>query len=603
MEKTGMKESQKVAGLFIEAVRLVRKSSPGWSAANIWLAFAASFLPLLLLWLFRLLVDQVTAGAGPALLAPSVIWLIVAVVTTWFLDEAASDAGSYIKKRQSSDLEKHMYGLLHDKASRLDLINFERPEYFDTLTRAVREAPRRPDSILNNIMGLLRGGISLLLMGGLVVTLDWKLAVLLVAANIPAVWLRLSFAGILYRSKKELTPEERKAAYFNWLLTGDRPSRELRLFGLGGYFSALFRKSFDNHRESEIAIIRKRTLIEMGSDLFKALAFMAAIVLIAVRTSSGSITIGSMAMYLLAFRQGMLCIKDIFGSAAALYEDSLYIGDVFAFLGLEERIKAEEPVSPAAAPTAILSVSDLSFSYPGSEKTVLESVSFEIRKGEIVALAGANGAGKSTLVRLLCRLYDPGSGSVRIDGQDIRHFEPEEYRRLFSVVFQDFMLYNLSAGENIRLGDILEKTGTEKVRSAASAAGINSFLSALPGGYETVIGNLFDDSRELSWGEWQKLALARALYRDAPVLILDEPSSALDADTEHEIFSRLRELTRGRTTILISHRLLNVSLADRIIVLDKGSVAETGTHNELMAAGGLYHKMFIKQNGRFNTPG
>ena len=212
---------------------------------------------------------------------------------------------------------------------------------------------------------------------------------------------------------------------------------------------------------------------------------------------------------------------------------------------------------------------------------------------------GPNGAGKSTLVRLLCRLYDPDSGAIEYDGGDIRNIDPEEYRKHFSVVFQDFMLYNLSAGENIRMGNIDEKNPIARIKESATNTGVHELIDKLDNGYDTVIGNLFDDSRELSWGEWQKIALARALFRDASVLILDEPSSALDADTEYDIFSRFREIVKGRTSILISHRFTNVSLADRIIVLDKGSIAESGTHDELIKNGGIYFKMFTKQSSRF----
>ena len=211
----------------------------------------------------------------------------------------------------------------------------------------------------------------------------------------------------------------------------------------------------------------------------------------------------------------------------------------------------------------------------------------------------SNGAGKSTLARLLCRLYDPDSGKISFDEKDIINIDPHEYRKLFSVVFQDFMLYNLSAGENIRLGDIEGDDRGPKIRAAAMSSGVDELISSLPEGYDTAIGNLFNDSRELSWGEWQKIALARSLYRDAPVLILDEPSSALDADAEYEIFSRFRDIMKDRTALLISHRFTNVSLADRIIVLEKGAVAESGTHEELMDKRGIYYSMYTKQSSRF----
>jgi ATP-binding cassette subfamily B protein len=447
---------------------------------------------------------------------------------------------------------------------------------------------------------MFRGVLSLLLMAGLLTTLHWSMALLLLVVNIPGVLLRVHYSAILYNFQRKQTPEARKSSYFNWILTGDRPSRELRLFGFGNYFMELFRKSFLKQKEEEITIIRKRTLIELISTFFKAVAILITILYISRQTIKGSISLGEMAMFLLAFRQGMVYVKDLLGSLAGLYEDSLFIGDTFEFLNLEEKIKAASPVVIPSALTKNIVVSNLSFTYPGNTEATINKVSFEIKKGEIVALVGPNGAGKSTLVKLLCRLYDPETGQIKYDDSDIRNMDPDQYRKLFSVVFQDFMLYNLEAGENIRLGNIDETDIEARIKMTANETGIHETISELAGGYNTVIGTLFEDGRGLSWGEWQKIALARALYREAPVLILDEPSSALDADTEYDIFSRIREIVKGRTSILISHRFTNVTLADKIIVLVKGAVAETGTHDELIKKGGVYYNMYHKQSSRFN---
>jgi ATP-binding cassette subfamily B protein len=586
---------------FGESVRLVWRSAPGWALTNFFISLLRSFLPLALLWFLKGLIDGITKAVSesPHGSVAGIAWLIAAVVIIWFLDEATTDLGNFIRKKQSMKLEAYMYGLLHAKAVKLDLINFERPEYYDCLARASREAPWRPNNILNNLVSMLRSLLSLVLMAGLLVTLHWSLAVLLLVFNIPGIWLRLHYAGVLYNFQRQQTPDARKAAYFNWLMTGDRPSREIRLFGLGNYFISLFRKSFLKTKEEELRIIKKRASIELISDIFKAGAVLITLVYIADRTIKGSITLGEMAMFLLAFRQGMVCIRDLFGSLAGLYEDSLFISDTFEFLNLKENIRAIEPEIIPASLERSINAENLSFTYPGNSVKAIDNVSFEIRKDEIIALVGPNGAGKSTLARLLSRLYDPDSGSIYYDGNNIKNMDPDRYRRFLSVVFQDFMLYNLSAGENIRLGDINEAKADEKIKSVATTTGIHDLIGRLKNGYSTVIGNLFDDSRELSWGEWQKLALSRALFRDAPVLILDEPSSALDADTEFEIFNSFREIVKGRTTVLISHRFTNVGLADRIIVLDKGKIIETGTHDELMTKKGTYFTMYRKQAGRF----
>lgn len=586
--------------LFGESLRLVWQSAPGWATANTFLSVLRSFLPLLLLWLLKNVIDAITAAssAGSSSLS-DVLMPVIALVTIWFLDEALSDLGNYVRKKQSLKFEDHMYDLLHSKASSLDLINFENPEYYDTLSRAAREATWRPNNILNNLVSVSRAALSLLLMAGLILSLNWLLAALLVIANIPGIWLRLHYADVLYDFHRKQTPEARRSSYYNWLLTGDRPSRELRLFGLGEYFKGLFRRSFLKQKEEELDILKKRTIIELISDLFKAAAFLVTVLYIAKGTITGMLTLGEMAMFLVAFRQGMAYIRELLSSVAGLYEDGLFIGDTFGFLNLEEKIKALEPLQDIRPLSRGIAAENISFSYPGNQAKAIDGISFELRKGEVVAIVGPNGAGKSTLARLLCRLYDPDTGTLKYDGADIRHFEPAEFRKQFSVVFQDFMLYNLSAGENIRLGNITSADNNGKVADSARFAGVHELISGLPKGYDTLIGNLFGESRELSWGEWQKIALARALYRDSPVLILDEPSSSLDPDTEYEIFSRFREIVKGRTSVLISHRFTNVTLADRIMVLDRGKITETGTHEELMARRGTYYSMYTKQSSRY----
>lgn len=585
--------------LFRKALDLVWQSAPGWATVNIIISVLQSFFPLVLIWLIKLLIDEITAAVTSGGTAERIIPLVIAVVVIYFLDEISSASAFYVRRNQSVRLEEYMYELLHAKAVRLDLINFEHPGYYDSLSRAVSEAPWRPNSILDNIISMFRGIISLILMAGILLSLHWGATVLLIVVNIPGIWLRLHYADILYNFQKEQTPETRKTAYFNWLLTGDRPSREIRLFGLGDYFISLFKKSYNKQKAEELNILRKRTLIEAVTDLFKALSFLILLLIVARQTVSGVLTLGQMAMFILAFRQGMSYIKDVFNSVGSLYEDGLFIGDVFGFLGLKESVTAFPPViTPAGLKSGIVA-DRVSFTYPGNQKPSLENVSLEIKKGEIIALVGPNGAGKSTLVRLLTRLYEPGSGNIRLDGQDIRAMDPQEYRKYFSVVFQDFMLYNLSAGENIRLGNIESAKDLSSLRQAARSAGVDELLNNLPKGYDTVMGTLFDESRDLSWGEWQKIALARALFREAPVLILDEPSSSLDADTEYEIFRRFRDIVRGRTAILITHRLSNVTLADRIVVLENGSVAESGSHDELMKKQGRYYEMYTKQSSRF----
>lgn len=584
--------------LLRKSLKLVWESAPGLTAANTLLSVIKSILPLLLLLLLKKVVDEISIAATESKSLADIVIPLSILAVIWFIDEALNDVSGFLRKKQALKFEEYMYGLLHAKSSSIDLINFEDPKYYDCLARAVRDATWRPNNILSNFVSLSGSSLSLILITGLILSIDWFPALILLVANIPGIWLRLHYASVLYDFKRENTAESRKTAYYNWLLTGDRPSREIRLFGLGKYFRSLFNSSFLKLKVEELKILKNRIYISLVSDFVKAAALLAIFIFIAGKTISGTISIGTMAMLLLAFRQGMLYLKQLFGSLGDLYEDSLFLNDIFEFLELEPVISGPENNAPATFNDLI--ADRLTFSYPGSGKKVIDNVSFRLKKGEVLGIAGENGAGKSTLIRLLARLYEPESGTVIFDGIDMKEFDPTEYRKQFSVIFQDFMLYNLPAGENIRLGWI-DDNDKSRLEESATKAGIHDFIEKLRSGYDTELGNLFGQNRELSWGEWQKVALARALYRKAPLLILDEPASALDASTEFMIFKSFREIVKNRTAILISHKVSQLSLADRIIFLEKGRIAEAGSHSELLAMKGLYYSMYTKQTSRLNN--
>jgi ATP-binding cassette subfamily B protein len=559
-----------------------------------------SFIPLAAIFILRHYIDILTGAAGSDPVAPirTITWLIVAVALTLLADDLLSSLGQYISKRQSFLLENHIASQIHNHSATLGLKFFEDPGFYDKLSRAARDISWRPAGMVSDTILLLRGCISCIAMGYVLGTFGIIPLVVLAVVFLPVLWMKVRNSGRLYETKKAVTAQSRQASYFSWLLTGEKPAREVRLFGLAGYFEKLFRKHFAASKEPEIAAVRKSAMLESGASVVKVLAFAGVLIYASLSYTRSEITAGELAMYIIAFRQALVYLRDAVSGYSGLAENRLFLNDLFHFLDIE----GDMPQNGKAA--AIISfnrleVENLTFTYPGSESPALENITLKIARGEKVGIIGPNGSGKTTLAKLLCRLYDPDSGRISLDGEGIDRYDLQEYRKLFSVVFQDFMLYYLTAGDNIRLADNTESDNQERLRRAASMAGVSALLENLPQGYETMLGHQTGGSRELSWGEWQKIAIARALYRDSPVLILDEPSSSLDADSEYEIFSDLNRITDGRTCIFISHRLANVRDADRIIVLDKGRIAEAGSHDELMEAQGRYYSMFTRQKSMY----
>jgi len=433
-------------------------------------------------------------------------------------------------------------------------------------------------------------------MAGILWWLHWAVIPVLALTAIPYFFVRLQQSNRLFAWERERTPLERKAWYVNMLLTQATAAKEVRLFDLGPRLREWFRDARAVLRRERIALERRWAFAGLAAQIVGVAGVFGVYSFVAVRTFHGLLTVGDLVMFFQAIQRASGFLEGLGWSVSNLYESNLFLTTLNEFLAI--RSKLPEAVKPRPFPASLgqgITFEQVSFQYPHEERVAVLDFTFTIKPGEHVAFVGANGAGKTTLVKLLCRLYDPTSGRITIDGADLRDYAIADVRGAVSGIFQDFVKFQFSVKDNISLGVNAPDVALPSVVQAARQAGVHEAIERLPKGYESLLGKLFDGGHELSIGEWQKVALARAVLRNSQILILDEPTSAMDAKAEAELFERFHELAQGRTAILISHRLSTVKMADRIFVVDRGQIVEQGTHDDLMSRQGLYASLFLTQ--------
>src|SRR5499427_6678651 len=584
---------RKVGAQFAElprALKLVWDAAPGWTAGWGCLLLLQGLLPVATVYLVRNVVNQAVAAfrargdfraLRPALISAGLIGLVLLV------SELLKSFSTWVRTAQAAQVQDHITALVHRQSIAADLAFYDSPDFYNRLHRAREEASYRPAILIESLGSLLQNAVTLLAMAGVILRFGyWPMFVLLVG-TVPALYVVLNSAVRQYQWHLRTTADERKTWYYDWLLTARESAAELRLFSLGGYFEGAYRALRRVLRDQRMKLTRQQSIAEFGAGVFALASSGAAVGWIVLKAVRGLISPGDVAMFYQAFQQGLGLMNALLANVGQVYGSSLFLGGLFEFLSLRPRIA--DPQVPYPLPHmqgAEVTFRDVSFRYPGRERLALEGFNLTIPAGSIAAIVGPNGAGKSTLVNLLSRFYDPESGTVEVDGTDLRHFAVEDVRRSVTVLFQQPVHYNATARQNIALGD-LKNAGDQNIAEAAMGAGADRIIRELPAGYDQLLGRWFADGTELSIGEWQRIALARAFLKPAPILVLDEPTSAMDPWAEAEWLDRFRQLAQGRTVILITHRMAIARVADQIHVMAEGRIVESGTHEQLIALGGV----------------
>ena len=577
-------------------LKLVWQTSPGLCLATLTLRLVAAFVPLAMLWIPKLIIDLVVRAIRHQTIDNVLIWKLLAIeLALAVLSDALSRFISLVDSLLGDKFTNHVSVRLMEHANSLDLVSFEDPVFYDKLERARRQTTARL-GMLATLAGMTQQFITLLTMISAVVFYAPWLLVLLIASTIPVFLGETHFALLNYSILFRYTPERRELDYLRYLGASNASAKEVKIFGLGGYLIRRAQLLFDRFYEENRALATRRALHGLFLGLIPTAAYYGAYAYIVTRALAATISVGDLTLMVGAFSRARNIMESLFSNLANVSEQALFIKDLFDFFESKPAITSAADALPAPRPIRQgFHFQDVSFAYPGSDRKVLSGVSFRFEPAERIALVGENGAGKTTLVKLLARLYDPTEGRILLDGIDLREYSVEDLRHEIGVIFQDYMRYDMLASENIGVGRIENVEEEQRIIRSAEKSLAAGVVESLPQKYQQMLGRRFEGGTDLSTGQWQKVALARAYMRDAQILILDEPTASLDARAEFEVYQRFVDLTAGKMAILISHRFSTVRMADRIFVLAEGQIVEQGNHQQLVALGGRYAELFEMQ--------
>ena len=587
-------------------IRLVWQASPVALLVSLALTLSSSLIPATQIYISKLIVDRVVAlvgeGAAIAAILQSLTPLVAAGFGFLLLQAVLDQLGSYTTQIMSDRFLLFANTQLLQQATQLDLAHYESSEFHDLMNRAQQSGSNYPMRVMQLLLQLLGQVTRLLGLLALLLRFNPLVFVLLLLSALPTFWVSVRFSNRRFWMTRRQTPSRRLADYFGAILTEPAFVKEVRLFNLGSHLAGQYHDIREEFNQESKLLARRQGFAQVSLAIISAVGFYGAYALVLWQTVRGSVTIGDLTLYAGTFQQAQAATTGILTTVATLYEFHLYVSQYFEFLDLTPQIIS--PRHPKSFPGPIregLILKDVHFTYPGSDKPTLKNISLTVAPQECIALVGLNGSGKTTLLKLLTRLYDVDRGLIAIDDIPLSAFDLKDLRRNIGVLFQDFARYALSAKDNIGFGNLPEREDDEQVIQAATDAGATVMIDELELGYGTVLGKMFEGGVDLSGGQWQKIGLSRAFMSQAQILILDEPTAAVDAIAEHDLFERFRQLTQGKMTFLVSHRFSTVRMADRIVVLENGEIIETGTHEQLIAKRGRYEEMFRLQAESYNA--
>lgn len=600
---TPPKEIHRFLGVFRytrRALRLVWQTSRRLTLGLIFLTLVSGVLPAVAAWLGKLIVDAVVAAmevyesTGEMDYQPLLTYVLLEALVLIGIS-AAQRATAAHQALLRALLGQKVNVMILEKAQTLSLAQFEDSEFYDKLTRARREASTRPLALVNKTFSLLQNAISLMSFAFLLIQFSpWALLLLFVGA-LPVFIAEAKFSGDAFQIFRRRSPETRAQMYLETVLAREDSIKEVKLFQLGPLLLKRYKAIFNTLFKEDRRLILRRETWGFLLGLLGTLTFYAAYAWVVVDTVLGKITLGDMTMYLLVFKQGQTAVSACLTSISGMYEDNLYLSNLYEYLEQPVPYEAGQ-VTEGSQPGDGLRFEDISFTYPGSETPAIQHFSLHLKRGESLALVGENGSGKTTLIKLLTRLYDPHQGRILLDGTDLKDWNPLTLRQRIGVIFQDFVRYQFLVGENIGMGDVEAFSDEARWKAAAESGMADDFIQQMKQGYHTQLGRWFKGGQELSGGQWQKIALSRAFMRDqADILVLDEPTAAMDAEAEAQMFEYFRQHTHNKMAILISHRFSTVRMADKIVFIQAGQVLETGNHQQLMAQHGRYAELFNLQ--------